>query len=267
MPDTTSNSLPDPSTEFAGKRAIVTGGTRGIGRGIADRLLAGGATVAVASRRGVEDPGGLVVIEADVSTAAGVTALAEQALRRLGGIDFVVHNVGGSTQSDGGSTTVTDDDWRHAFDGNLFPAVRLDRELVPAMLEQGSGSIVHITSIQRRSPLPTSLPYAAAKAALANYSKALANELAPQGIRVNAVAPGYIETESARRMVEEIAAHHGTEIDAAREKIMASIGGIPLGHPGRPQDIGELVAFLLSDRAAYLVGAEFVADGGSIRTV
>jgi NAD(P)-dependent dehydrogenase (short-subunit alcohol dehydrogenase family) len=256
-----------PSTEFAGKRAIVTGGSRGIGRGIADRLLAGGATVAVAARRSPADPGGLVVIEADVSTSDGVAALAEQTLQRLGGIDFIVHNVGGSTQSKGGSTTVTDDDWQYAFDSNLFPAVRLDRELVPAMLEHGSGSIVHITSIQRRSPLPASLPYAAAKAALANYSKALANELAPSGIRVNAVSPGYIETESAQRMVEEIAEHDGTEIDAARQKIMDSIGGIPLGHPGRPRDVGELVAFLLSDRAAYLVGAEFVADGGSIRTV
>jgi NAD(P)-dependent dehydrogenase (short-subunit alcohol dehydrogenase family) len=262
-----STSLPNPSTEFEGKRALITGGTRGIGRGIADRLLAGGATVAVAARSIPEDSGGLIVIEADVSASDGVAALAKQALDQLGGIDYVVHNVGGSTQAEGGSTTVSDEVWQYAFDSNLFTAVRLDRELVPALLEQGSGSIVHITSIQRRTPLPASLPYAAAKAALANYSKALANELAPGGIRVNAVAPGYIETDAAHRMAEETAAHDGTDIDAAREKIMASIGGIPLGHPGRPQDIGELVAFLLSDRAAYLVGAEFVADGGSIRTV
>jgi NAD(P)-dependent dehydrogenase (short-subunit alcohol dehydrogenase family) len=260
-------SLPNPSTEFEGKRALITGGTRGIGRGIADRLLAGGATVAVAARSIPEDGCVLIVIEADVSASDGVAALAKQALDQLGGIDYVVHNVGGSTQAEGGSTTVSDEVWQYAFDSNLFTAVRLDRELVPALLEQGSGSIVHITSIQRRTPLPASLPYAAAKAALANYSKALANELAPGGIRVNAVAPGYIETEAAHRMAEETAAHDGTDIDAARVKIMASIGGIPLGHPGRPQDIGELVAFLLSDRAAYLVGAEFVADGGSIRTV
>jgi NAD(P)-dependent dehydrogenase (short-subunit alcohol dehydrogenase family) len=263
-----SNTFPaGASTEFVGRRALVTGGTRGIGRGIADRLVAGGAMVAVAARRAQEDCDGLHVIEADVSTRDGVAALAEQALQLLGGIDYVVHNVGGSTQSVGGSVTVADDDWQYAFDVNLFPAVRLDRELVPVLLEQGSGSIVHVTSIQRRSPLPASMPYAAAKAALANYSKALANELAPAGIRVNAVAPGYVETEAAHRMAMETAEHDGTDIDAAREKIMASIGGIPLGHPGRPRDIGELVAFLLSDRAAYLVGAEFVADGGSSRTV
>ncbi|MCW2686667.1 MAG: fabG 6 [Mycobacterium sp.] len=259
--------LTSPETEFAGKRALITGGTRGIGRGIANRLLAGGASVAVAARSVPDDAGGLVVIEADVSTADGVTSLGRQALERLGGIDFVVHNVGGSTQSPGGSTTVTDDEWQHAFDSNLFTAVRLDRVLVPQMLEQGSGGIVHITSIQRRTPLPASLPYAAAKAALANYSKALANELAPNGIRVNAVAPGYIETEAAHRMAVETAELDDTDVATARRKIMDSIGGIPLGHPGRPQDIGELVAFLLSERAAYLVGAEFVADGGSIRTV
>ncbi|MGH3645363.1 MAG: SDR family oxidoreductase [Mycobacterium sp.] len=263
----TSTPMPNPFTEFEGKRALITGGTRGIGRAIADRLLAGGATVAVAARSTPEDIGGLVVIEADVSTTDGVSALAKRTLDQLGGIDYIVHNVGGSTQAKGGSTTVSDEDWQYAFDSNLFTAVRLDRELVPTLLEQGSGSIVHITSIQRRTPLPASLPYAAAKAALTNYSKALANELAPSGIRVNAVAPGYVETEAAHRMAEETAAHDGTDIDAAREKIMASIGGIPIGHPGRPQDIGELVAFLLSDRAAYLVGAEYVADGGSIRTV
>lgn len=264
---TTAQPLSTTCDEFAGKRAVVTGGTRGIGRGIADRLLAGGADVVVAARNTPSDTGGLSFIEADVSTAAGVDELARAALATLGGVDFLVHNVGGSGQAPGGSTTLTDDDWHHAMDSNLHTAVRLDRALVPAMLERGSGSIVHITSIQRRSPLPTTLPYAAAKAALANYSKGLANELAPHGIRVNAVAPGYIETESALRMAEEIAAIDGTDLNTARTAIMNSIGGIPIGHPGRPADVGELVAFLLSERAAYLVGAEIVADGGSIRTV
>jgi NAD(P)-dependent dehydrogenase (short-subunit alcohol dehydrogenase family) len=111
------------------------------------------------------------------------------------------------------------------------------------------------------------LPYAAAKAALANYSKALSNELAPRGVRVNAVAPGYVETESAYHMATDIAAIHGVGIDEARRQIMASIGGIPLGAPGRPQDVAELVAFLVSDRAAYITGAEYVIDGGSLRTV
>ena len=126
---------------------------------------------------------------------------------------------------------------------------------------------MHITSIQRRAPLPTSIPYAAAKAALTNYSKALSNELAPKGIRVNAVCPGYIETESAYRMAVEIGQINNITIDEARSEIMDSIGGIPLGAPGRPADVGELVAFLVSDRARYINGAEYVIDGGSVRGV
>ena len=115
------------------------------------------------------------------------------------------------------------------------------------MVERGSGTIVHVTSIQRRAPLPTSIPYAAAKAALTNYSKALANELAPNGIRVNAVCPGFIETESARKMAEEISRINGISLDEARAQIVESIGGIPLGAPGSPADVGELVAFLVSN--------------------
>jgi NAD(P)-dependent dehydrogenase (short-subunit alcohol dehydrogenase family) len=126
---------------------------------------------------------------------------------------------------------------------------------------------VHVPSIQRRAPLPTSLPYAAAKAALTNYSTALSNELAPKGVRVNAVCPGYIETESAYRMAVEISEMNGITVDEARARIMESIGGIPVGAPGTPADVGELVAFLVSDRAAYVNGAEYVIDGGSVRGV
>jgi NAD(P)-dependent dehydrogenase (short-subunit alcohol dehydrogenase family) len=207
------------------------------------------------------------VIAADVSTVDGVGALGAQALERLGGVDIVVHNVGGSGQYDGGAAALTDEDWQSALDANLLAAVRLDRAIIPGMVTRGSGAIVHITSIQRRAPLPTSIPYAAAKAALTNYSKALSNELAPKGIRVNAVCPGYIETESAYRMAAEIGKMNDITIDQARSQIMESIGGIPLGAPGSPADVGELVAFLVSDRAAYITGAEYVIDGGSVRGV
>jgi NAD(P)-dependent dehydrogenase (short-subunit alcohol dehydrogenase family) len=244
----------------------VAGGTRGIGKGIADRLRAGGARVLVAARS-VPADAQTDVIAADVSTSDGVAALAEEALSRVGQLDIVVHNVGGSGQYDGGAASLNDEDWHAALSANLLAAVRLDRAIVPGMVERGNGAIVHITSIQRRAPLPTSIPYAAAKAALANYSKALANELAPKGIRVNAVCPGYIETESAYRMAEEIGQINGIGIDDARAQIMASIGGIPLGAPGRPADVGELVAFLVSDRAGHIAGTEYVIDGGSVRGV
>jgi NAD(P)-dependent dehydrogenase (short-subunit alcohol dehydrogenase family) len=257
--------MADPD-EFSGRSALITGGTRGIGKGIADRLRAGGARVLVAARS-VPDEASDDVIAADVSTVDGVTALGAQALERLGGVDIVVHNVGGSGQYDGGAAALTDEDWQSALDANLLAAVRLDRAIIPGMVTRGSGAIVHVTSIQRRAPLPTSIPYAAAKAALTNYSKALSNELAPKGIRVNAVCPGYIETESAYRMAAEIAQMNDITIDQARSQIMESIGGIPLGAPGSPADVGELVAFLVSDGAAYITGAEYVIDGGSVRGV
>ena len=251
--------------EFSGRSALITGGTRGIGKGIADRLRAGGARVVVAARS-VPHETSDDIIAADVSTADGVATLGAEALDRLGSVDILVHNVGGSGQYDGGAAALTDDDWQSALNANLLAAVRLDRAIIPGMVTRGSGAIVHITSI-RRAPLPTSIPYAAAKAALTNYSKALSNELAPKGIRVNAVCPGYIETESAYRMAEEIGQINNISIDEARIRIMESIGGIPLGAPGRPADVGELVAFLVSDRAAYITGGEYVIDGGSVRGV
>jgi NAD(P)-dependent dehydrogenase (short-subunit alcohol dehydrogenase family) len=253
--------------ELSGKRALVTGGTRGIGKGIAAQLRAAGAHVIVAARSAGDLPPEEVVI-ADISTASGTTALAKRALEVLGGIDILVHNVGGGDIKPGGTASLTDDDWRQAFETNLFGAVRLDRALMPSMIDNSQGgAVVHVTSVQRRNPLPGTAPYAAAKAALANYSKSLSNDLAQHGIRVNSVSPGFIETEASKQFVQQHAAAQGISTAAAREQIMDSIGGIPLGQPGAPRDVGDLVTFLVSDRARYLTGAEFLIDGGSTRTI
>jgi NAD(P)-dependent dehydrogenase (short-subunit alcohol dehydrogenase family) len=257
------------TAEFSGKRALVTGGTKGMGEAIVRRLRGAGATVFTTAR---STPVALahpdLFVEADISTADGAATVAAQALKQLGGIDILINNVGGSSAPAGGYATLTDDDWQQALARNLLAAVRLDRALLPAMLLQRSGVIVHISSIQRRMPLhEATLAYAAAKAALTVYSKGLSNEVGPKGVRVVSVAPGFIETDAATALIDRLAANAGSSRETARAGLMDSLGGIPIGRPGLPEEVAELVAFLVSDRAASITGSEYVIDGGTLPTI
>jgi NAD(P)-dependent dehydrogenase (short-subunit alcohol dehydrogenase family) len=254
--------------EFKGKRALVTGGTTGMGEAIVKRLAAAGATVITTARTApTEALSPVLFVQADISTPDGVEKVVRGILEHLGGVDIIVNNVGGSSAPTGGALAMTDNDWQKIFDTNLFSAIRLDRALLPKMIEQRSGVIIHTTSIRRRLPATETLAYSAAKAALANYSKGLANQVAPYGVRVNTVSPGFIETQAASRLINRLAQDSGTDYESAMCEMVQSLGGIPLGRPGRTEEVAELVAFLVSNRASYITGCEHVIDGGTLREI
>lgn len=254
--------------EFLGKKILVTAGTKGAGRAIFNRLLQGGANVLTTARNIADGILPQHFIKADITSRQGSDLVISETLKRLGGIDILINCLGGSSSPAGGVMAITDADWEDALNKNLLAAVRLDRGFLPTMLNQQAGVILHISSIQRKMPLwQATIAYAAAKAALSNYSKGISKELAPKGIRVNSVAPGFINTDGAQGMIDHIANQNGGDKTEALKTIMDSLGGIPMNRPAEPAEVAELVAFLVSDRAAYLSGGEFIIDGGSVPTL
>jgi NAD(P)-dependent dehydrogenase (short-subunit alcohol dehydrogenase family) len=253
---------------LGGRRALVTAGTRGIGAAVVEVLQQAGAKVAATARSVPREPvTGVHYIAADLSTAPGCAVAAEAVQSKLGGVDILVNVLGGSNAPPGGFAALSDADWARELDLNLMPAVRLDRALLPAMLAQSSGVIIHVTSIQHELPLPESTTaYAAAKAALSTYSKSLSKEVTPKGIRVVRVSPGWVETEAAVELARRLADQASTDYEGGKQIIMKSLGGIPLGRPARPQEAADLIAFLVSPRAAAITGTEFVIDGGTVPT-
>ena len=256
--------------EFKGRRALVTAGSQGIGEAVVRRLARGGARVAATSRSLPKDsfPPEVTFISADLTTAEGCDQVVRETLSKLGGVDILVNVLGGSSAPSGGFAVLSDQEWQKELQLNLFPAVRLDRGLLPSMIRQKSGVLIHVSSIQRKLPLyEATLAYAASKAALSTYSKGLSKEVGPKGVRVNTVAPGFTETKAAQALIGRLSETQGTDYNATREGLMKSLGGIPLGRPAWPEEVAELIAFLASDRAAAINGSEYTIDGGTVPTV
>jgi NAD(P)-dependent dehydrogenase (short-subunit alcohol dehydrogenase family) len=259
----------DHNTELKGKTALVTGGTKGIGKAIADRLALSGAQVIVTARN---QPGDADFkhhfIAADTSRPEDVNKVANEIKELFGSVDILVNNMGANTLPGGGFSVLTDEHWDQALQVNLLSSVRLDRALLPKMIEQKSGVIIHISSTSGMLPIwEATMPYSAAKAALNAYSKTLATEVATHGIRVVTVSPGLNKTEAMTTFLTDLAKSANITVDEMTSNLMQRLGGIPLGRMAEPEETAELVNFLVSPRASFITGANYVIDGGNLPVV
>ncbi len=247
-----SNKL-DLAKELIGRRALVTGGSRGIGAAIAQRLLDAGTQVVVAARISNDDtPAGATFVSGDVATSEGVEAIATKALAALGGLDILVNNAGGGRAFLEGSWTIPDKEWHDSFALNLFAAIRLTNAVLPALRTSKAAAVVNISSVAATMPFGPFAHYGAAKAALNYYSRTLAMELAPSGIRVNVVSPGVISTPGSAEFAKTTPGFSSDDW----------VRNIPLSRIGAPEDVAEVVALLVSDRGKYLTGVNYGVDGG-----
>ena len=259
--------------DLAGKRAVVTGASRGIGLAVAEALVREGASVAVGSRNtsaeldALADDSEMIIVLDDLTTTTGCQTLIDQTVARFGGIDLLVNNVGGVHPRTDGFVAVSDDDWQWALEVNLMSAVRATRAAVPHLLKSAPSSVITICSVNATLPDPGVIDYSAAKAALHSFCKSLSKELGPAGVRVNTVSPGPVETAlwlGAGGVAETIAQASGIDPAAVRA---GAVQGTPTGRFTLPAEVAQVVLLLASETAGNITGADILIDGGMVTTI
>jgi NAD(P)-dependent dehydrogenase (short-subunit alcohol dehydrogenase family) len=256
------------SKELAGRLALVTGGTKGIGKAIADKLALLGATVVVTARKPPEEEIEHHFIAADLTDSEDIAELTKKLIGKYGTPDILINNVGGTSSPAGGFQMLTDEDWNRDIELNLLASIRLDKAIVSKMIEKRSGAVIHISSLNGKIPLyQSNFSYGVMKSALNAYSKTLANEVAKHGIRVNTVSPGMVRTTAMETFLESYAQTIGKTVGEAAQQIMEGFGGVPMNRLAEPEEIANMVAFLVSDGAGYITGANMLVDGGTFPAV
>jgi NAD(P)-dependent dehydrogenase (short-subunit alcohol dehydrogenase family) len=262
--------------DLDGRVAVVTGASKGIGLAVVGTLLDQGARVVATSRNRSPEldalGGDLLHVPANLMDAGAPAGVIARAVETFGGLDVLVNNAGGPPPGTKlprfGFLDLGDDDWREMFEFNLFSAVRACRAAVPLLIERGGGAIVNVSSVHARQPSAVNVDYGAAKAAMTNLTKALAEEFGPQGVRVNGVCPGPVRTPwwtDAGGAADILAAQMGTDRDSVMTRLAPEMMQLTTGRLAEPGEIAAAVAFLASPRSASTTGTELVVDGGMLK--
>jgi NAD(P)-dependent dehydrogenase (short-subunit alcohol dehydrogenase family) len=258
--------------ELADKVAVVTGASKGIGLAITRALVDEGARVVAGARTvdTLEGIDGVTPVALDLVAADGPAQLVQRAIDEHGRVDVLVNNVGAVRLRMEGFLGTSDEEFAWAMEMNFFAALRATRAAVVRMLEQGGGAIVNVASVNSFfQPDAGTIDYGAAKAALVNLSKSLAQEFGPRGIRVNCVSPGPVSTElwlGDHGVAATVAQATGVDAATARDAVVASIGGFATGRFTTPEEVATLVTLLASVRLGNVTGVNYVIDGGLIKT-
>ena len=257
------------------KVAVVTGASKGIGLAVVSALVAEGAQVVAGARTvtgelaALVETGRVLAVTVDLSTADGPAELVACA-GHFGGLDIVVNNVGAVTPRTSGFLAISDAEWLATINFSFMAALRTTRAAIPALIERGGGTVVTVGSVNAFLPDPGVIDYSAAKAAVWNLSKALSKEFGPQGIRFNTISPGPVATDlwlGEHGVAATIAKATGVDFETAKATVIASQGGFSTGRFTESSEVADLVLLLASDRAGNVTGADFLIDGGLIKTL